>query len=75
MSITERAKDMGVEELVKENRKLKRNWEEEIEACMWWWKKAKDLEIENKKLQQQLEYYKKSKGCSDVALKLATEDY
>ena len=71
MSITERAKDMGVEELVKENKRLKRNWEEEIEACMWWWKKAKDLEEENKKLREELsaydrEYFDEDKKAKNI---------
>jgi regulator of replication initiation timing len=66
MSITERAKDMGVEELVKENRKLKEENERlkiELDNNYGEFKAdyeyIEELEIENKKLREELEWYKK----------------
>jgi FtsZ-binding cell division protein ZapB len=51
MSITQRAKDMGVEELVKENRKLK-------EDVVWYEKEEDRLREENKKLKEDVEFFR-----------------
>lgn len=52
---------MGVADLVKENQKLRENWEESEERCIEWIKKAgdrfhriKELEKENQDLTERL---------------------
>lgn len=72
MSITERAKDMGVEKLVKENRKLKEKveeleWERSRDGLLWQatmeeaYNRITDLEKENKKLNEFKEKRKESR--------------
>lgn len=53
MSITERAKDMGVENLVKENKKLK---EENKKLTEKYIKNVLDTDLENKMLKADLAY-------------------
>jgi predicted RNase H-like nuclease (RuvC/YqgF family) len=60
MSITERAKDMGVEELVKENKRLKNDLMQDM-------KEITKLEEENKKLKEEVRFLEE---CLDRKEKL-----
>jgi len=54
MSITERAKDMGVEDLVRENRKLKEERDRMKKDTMLDMKDINDLYNENRKLNEHI---------------------